>query len=193
MAAAAPAGTKWCPRCENYLPIAQFGRRPSGNPQSFCFPCQKGYLHETRIQKLFGIDAAEYQRILTLQGGRCAICRQKPRSKNLAVDHDHETGEVRGLLCTRCNHKLLGSAHDKADILLRAAAYLKAPPALVGSVDHLGEGELLEAEEKLRELVEAGVERPLVTFSIDGEMLVLSTVRAVTKLLREAGYLLEVG
>lgn len=47
----------------------------------------------------------------------------------LAVDHDHRTGEPRGLLCKRCNHDLLGSGHDDIKFLYRAIAYLLFPPA----------------------------------------------------------------
>lgn len=82
-----------------------------------------------RLKKNFGIDGDDYASLLTNQGGRCAICTGRPRSKRLAVDHDHQTGEVRGLLCKRCNHDLLGSAKDTVEILLRAVAYLENPPA----------------------------------------------------------------
>ena len=81
------------------------------------------------MQKTFGITAERYAELLRLQGGRCAICRARPRSKRLAVDHDHQTGAVRGLCCKRCNHDLLGAAHDDVELLRRAIAYLEAPPA----------------------------------------------------------------
>jgi hypothetical protein len=57
----------------------------------------------------------------------------------LAIDHDHKTGVVRGLLCKRCNSDVLGAADERSDILLRAAAYLEAPPAITGlSPESLG-------------------------------------------------------
>lgn len=72
----------------------------------------------------FGIDLDEYDLILSAQDGRCAICNGVPRTRRLSVDHNHRTGEIRGLLCSRCNHKLLGSANDSADRLRKAADYL---------------------------------------------------------------------
>jgi hypothetical protein len=65
------------------------------------------------------------------QGGRCAICGKVPRSRRLAVDHDHKTGEVRGLLCASgdfgCN-KGLGYFNDDPELLRRAYEYLVDPP-----------------------------------------------------------------
>jgi len=57
----------------------------------------------------YGIGLPDYERLLAQQGGRCAICgADKPSAKrqNFAVDHDHVTGQVRGLLCIRCNSHL---------------------------------------------------------------------------------------
>ena len=46
----------------------------------------------------------QYEQLLLSQGGVCAICEDKPTPKRkLSVDHEHQTGRVRGLLCTRCN------------------------------------------------------------------------------------------
>ena len=66
---------------------------------------------------------------MVLQGGRCAICRGLPRKNRLAVDHSHdESLAVRGLLCKRCNHDLLGAAHDSIELLKAAIEYLTNPP-----------------------------------------------------------------
>jgi hypothetical protein len=46
----------------------------------------------------------------------------------LAIDHDHETGVVRGLLCGQCNHQLLGGSHDSIERLRLAITYLESPP-----------------------------------------------------------------
>jgi Recombination endonuclease VII len=81
------------------------------------------------LLKKYGLTIETYDLILAAQDGRCAICQCVPRTRRLAVDHCHKTNAVRGLLCTRCNHKLLGAAHDKPEILDRAAAYLRHPPA----------------------------------------------------------------
>src|SRR5690606_35002465 len=80
----------------------------------------------------------QYETLYRAQGGRCYICqRATGKSKNLAVDHDHshcprEQGCkdcVRGLLCSRCNHDLLGHCRDSVEMLQRAIDYLKDPPA----------------------------------------------------------------
>jgi hypothetical protein len=78
-----------------------------------------------RLQK-YGIDREIYDSIEEAQGGLCAICR-KPESvegRSLSVDHCHLTGQVRGLLCTRCN-QCLGRLDDNVDIIRNMAAYLE--------------------------------------------------------------------
>lgn len=68
--------------------------------------------------------------MLVGQGGVCAICRQPEQMRKngqiraLSVDHDHETGTVRGLLCGHCN-SILGLAKDSVDRLSRAIDYLQ--------------------------------------------------------------------
>ena len=63
-----------------------------------------------------------------MQGESCAICNGGTSKHFLAVDHDHRTGEVRGLLCANCN-KVLGRFRDSVERFRRAAAYLDNPPA----------------------------------------------------------------
>lgn len=79
-----------------------------------------------------GISAAntgslrrEYAERLNQQGGCCAICGATAESigQTLAVDHDHETGAVRGLLCAMCN-RMLGCAKDRPEVLRAGADYL---------------------------------------------------------------------
>lgn len=75
---------------------------------------------------MYGITAEEYATLHAVQGGVCAICRQECRRNGdqLSVDHDHETGAVRGLLCKSCNQ---GIAHFEDDVrrLYAAIAYLQ--------------------------------------------------------------------
>ena len=77
----------------------------------------------------YGIGPDTWTELLVLQGGRCAICRKHSLDRAPAVDHDHVTGAVRGALCKRCNHDLLGAAFDSARVLAAALVYLLAPPA----------------------------------------------------------------
>lgn len=76
------------------------------------------------LRRTFGLSLDEYERILRDQSGRCKICGRAPRKgTSLHVDHDHETGEVRGLLCFRCNGGL-GQFAEDPERLLVAAEYL---------------------------------------------------------------------
>jgi hypothetical protein len=82
--------------------------------------------HHLRIK--FGITPEEYDRMFSEQGGVCAICGRHPKlstgdQRRLSVDHNHDTGKVRGLLCYKCNVGL-GSADDSVDRLVAMAAYL---------------------------------------------------------------------
>ena len=71
----------------------------------------------------YGITLEDYRRMYASQQGRCAICLAE--YSVLSVDHDHETGAVRGLLCRDCNFAI-GLLHDKADLADSAARYLRA-------------------------------------------------------------------
>lgn len=79
-----------------------------------------------RLKGLYGITTDEYDDLVQRQGGVCRICSGPPvgRGAHLHVDHDHETGRVRGLLCTRCN-LMIGCAIDDVRVLRAAAAYLE--------------------------------------------------------------------
>lgn len=61
------------------------------------------------LRNKYGISLNEYNLIFIQQNGGCAICEGKPKpGKNLNVDHNHQSGAVRGLLCYRCNRYLVG-------------------------------------------------------------------------------------
>lgn len=73
------------------------------------------------LKKLYGLTMAQYEAMLAEQDGRCLICRKVMAPP--AVDHDHETGEVRGLLCRQCN-TAIGLLGDDPAMLVRATEYL---------------------------------------------------------------------
>lgn len=79
-----------------------------------------------RTWKQYGINftVEAYDAVLSVQGGVCALCRRPPAKKLLAVDHDHRTGRIRGLLCVQCNTGL-GKLGDTVEALERALAYLQ--------------------------------------------------------------------
>lgn len=75
------------------------------------------------LKKLYGLTRAAYESMLDAQGGLCRICC-RPMAPP-AVDHDHETGEVRGLLCRPCN-TAIGLLGDSPQMLARAIEYLNS-------------------------------------------------------------------
>ena len=78
--------------------------------------------HHYGIKYLYGLDREEYQRLLNAQHGRCALCHREPgRKRRLCVDHCHETGRVRGLLCIPCNVALgrLAETPERLKVTLR--------------------------------------------------------------------------
>lgn len=87
---------------------------------------------DLRLRRNYHISLREHRRIFQFQNCKCAICKRpvpsnKPR---LAVDHDHTSGLVRGLLCWRCN-KTLAAFFDKPELFQAAADYLREPPATI--------------------------------------------------------------
>src|SRR5690606_17158325 len=91
---------------------------------------RRNYSHERHIAETYGITSEEYWAIYEAQGGCCAICQRATGTrKKLSVDHDHVSGEVRGLLCTACNRNVLGHARDDIAFFERAIRYLNEPPA----------------------------------------------------------------
>jgi len=70
-------------------------------------PITKKSSRHRYLVRAYGITQGEYDTILRNQGGKCGVCQRKPK-KNLAVDHNHKTGKVRGLLCYFCNKFQVG-------------------------------------------------------------------------------------
>jgi len=82
---------------------------------------------EGNLRRLYGIGICQYEEMLAAQNGVCAICGGDPGGRwkrRFHVDHDHETGAVRGLLCHGCNAGL-GLFEECAERLVKAAEYLK--------------------------------------------------------------------
>lgn len=105
---------------------------PGGKRDTYTPERRAAYAKAWSLQNKFGLTSEDYAAKLKAQNGCCAICEQPEtatnphngRPKELAVDHDHETGAVRGLLCVRCN-RAIGYVDDSTDRLERAIAYLK--------------------------------------------------------------------
>ena len=79
-----------------------------------------GHYRRSRL-RAYGLTVDDFDRMATEQGHRCPICDETP--PRLVVDHDHKTGQIRGLLCDSCN-KALGFLRDDHTRLKRALKYL---------------------------------------------------------------------
>lgn len=124
-----PDGERWCSGCQTFVPLFYV----SG---SRCKSCTSEAAHAGMVAKTYGITSDDYAAMYELQGGRCYICQRQSPSRRLAVDHDHDTGVVRGLLCPDpergCNHAILGPLEASPGGALAAARrmvdYLVDPP-----------------------------------------------------------------
>lgn len=87
---------------------------------------QKARAREWHLMNLYGRTVDDWDMLLASQGGVCAICQQPPdpHRRRFAVDHDHETGEVRGLLCGNCNRGI-GHFNDDPDLISVAIDYVE--------------------------------------------------------------------
>lgn len=121
-------GRIWCMGHQEYIAPRFFGKYSGDTPPARCKKCRSQANHAQKLKADFGITPEAYQMLLDFQGGLCAICRRPSRVRRLAVDHDHITGKVRGLLCRHCNYELLGWAKDDKWIFVRAYQYLESSP-----------------------------------------------------------------
>ena len=116
-----------CTRCDEILPLEMFPFRRKDKDQRHadCSPCRRVEHFERR----YGVTMAQWDTLLNGQDNRCAICGTDdwgPRGPQL--DHNHDSGKARGLLCSHCN---LGLGHlgDDQGRVRNALAYLNSPPA----------------------------------------------------------------
>ena len=141
---------KQCYTCKEVKPLDAYtmSRDNKDGLRGSCRPCrsrqsneyQKKHVDATRehkrkynLKSKFGLDAEWYYETLEKQGGCCDICGDKQNTTRItertpdprfAVDHNHDTGKVRGLLCCRCN-RTLGLFEDNTDSIERAIDYLE--------------------------------------------------------------------
>jgi Recombination endonuclease VII len=107
-----PDGSKWCPDCGTVKSLDDFprSRGSSSGRAAYCLPChnargkrnvaKRGGSRTYHLNRRYGIGTEEADAMLVDEGGVCAIGRAAPAAH---VDHDHETGAVRALLCFNCN------------------------------------------------------------------------------------------
>ena len=117
-------GFKSCSACGQSKSVDDFHRDESHltGYRSSCRTCEK----HMKMARIYGLSQAQYEAMYDQQGALCAICRcpeGEAGAKGFHVDHDHETGQVRGLLCSRCNTGI-GHFGDDPERLIAASAYL---------------------------------------------------------------------
>ena len=134
--------TKVCSYCKQASPLDDFhmSKGHSSGRAAVCKPCQADYsakwyqenkqrrkeqMRVNEYMRRYGITIEEYEILLDKQNGCCAICLATTGAvgKRLSVDHNHKTGEVRGLLCDDCNTGL-GKFKDDSSLLAKAINYL---------------------------------------------------------------------
>jgi len=139
--------TKICTKCKEEKHLSEFSkdRAKKSGRTSQCKKCKndymklfrknnpelcKKYLKKSTLKMIFGLSLQEYNKILSSQNYRCAICGKKEKRKlngkicSLSVDHDHKTGKIRGLLCNDCNNGI-GRMKDDISLLENAISYLR--------------------------------------------------------------------
>lgn len=131
---------KKCSKCNIEKPLSNFHKR-SNRPSGYASKCKDcrikydakrslNYIRNYDLKKSYGITLDDYNYMFNNQNGCCAICglhisELKMKHKhNLCVDHCHITGEIRGLLCDKCNRGI-GLLNDDIEILKNAIKYLK--------------------------------------------------------------------
>lgn len=88
-------------------------------------PKYKMNLRNRMLKSNYNIDLNDYDKLLEKQDNKCAICEQRritKKNKNLHVDHDHSTGEIRGLLCIKCN-LYMGEIDKNINVLYNLIKY----------------------------------------------------------------------
>lgn len=106
----------WCKSCKN----ASIKEHRKKNPELFA---ESMRFSQAKIR--YGIDKSEYLALLIAQDNKCGICRGDLNlDKHTCIDHDHSTGEIRGVLCSSCN-KGLGFFKDSIDLLEASISYLE--------------------------------------------------------------------
>lgn len=110
-----------CTSCGIVKPLTEYHKSKTGTRRE-CKLCVK----DKQIQRKFGVTLKWYTKKLKEQHNTCDICKEElssDRYNHFAIDHDHSTGDVRGLLCTKCN-TALGGFGDSTIVLQNAIDYL---------------------------------------------------------------------
>ncbi len=118
-----PHGRKRCRACREWKDISLYYSRASKVTGRKYFELDCNSCRKVRyIVRNYGITPEEYHRLISKSGGLCECCKESYRDKP-AIDHDHTTGSIRGVLCTSCNTSL-GFARESVSRLRAMIDYL---------------------------------------------------------------------
>lgn len=122
---------KLCSKCKQWLPHNNFSvceQAKLSKRRATCKKCVKDAYSRASTFRKHGIEKSDFLKMANEQGFKCSICGSissgNKRTEHLCIDHDHETGTIRGLLCMQCNTGL-GNFKDSPELLLKAVEYLK--------------------------------------------------------------------
>jgi hypothetical protein len=118
-----PAGHKLCRMCGEVKPHSEWHRNATASDglSTRCKTCRAVEGRAGHLKRQYGMTQAERDAMVAEQFGICCICLAASAEH---VDHDHETGRVRGVLCFSCN-AALGQLKDQPGVIRRAAAYVE--------------------------------------------------------------------
>lgn len=118
-----PPGHKWCRTCGEIKPHSEWHRNATASDglSTRCKACRAERGRADHLKRQYGMTEAEREALIEQQKGLCVICLEAPA---VHVDHCHETGRVRGVLCFNCNSGI-GKLGDDPDKTRRATAYLE--------------------------------------------------------------------
>lgn len=134
-------GLGYCGQCKGTFPLSDFRKsnRTLIGYEGTCRTC-KGFLQRaSRVKRYYKLEYKEYLSMLENQQDKCAICLTTFEAKSICVDHNHNTGDVRGLLCHTCN-RALGLFKDSKKILSRTLQYLDGSHKIPLNGEHPEEG-----------------------------------------------------
>jgi 5-methylcytosine-specific restriction endonuclease McrA len=133
----ASAGLQFCPLCQNSKLLMEFHASTRGKSGGYCIECKRkknrqhylahpGDRTDTHRQRTYGVSPEDYEAMMLEQERSCGICKRPfegMASRSIHIDHDHQTGAVRGILCQNCNN---GAALllDNPDLILEACCYI---------------------------------------------------------------------
>ena len=117
---------KPCSLCGRLLSIDKFTKHSAARTglQSRCKDCMRPIIKNYELERKYNITLSDYDQMFELQNGNCKICGLPEINKRLAVDHCHKTGNIRDLLCSRCN-TVLGHVEENQETLWNMIDYLK--------------------------------------------------------------------